>query len=76
MKAFFKNFVSKSKKPKYPSPIAANVSNPGIGPPSTAHPMPFVPTGSATASAQVVQAAGVTVSVQFGPPHRSTIILA
>ena len=38
---------------------------------STGDPGPFVSTGSAIASAQVIQAADITVSVQLGPSYRS-----
>ena len=68
MKAFFKKF----KKPKHPSfSTNAPVSNPGEPATSTStmitstgDPRPFVSTDSANASAQVIQAADVTVSVQ------------
>lgn len=74
MKAFFKNF----RKSNDPSLTAANASASTTEPEpatlistviNTADIMPPVPTGSATASAQVIQPTGVTVSLQPGLLH-------
>ena len=74
MKAFFKKF----KKPKHPS-LSTNalVLNPGEPVTltltmitSTGDPRPFISTDLAIASAQVIQAADVTVSVQLGPLYQ------
>ena len=38
---------------------------------SATNPMAFIPTGSATATAQVIQTTGGIVSLRPGPSHRS-----
>ena len=71
MKAFFKKFGNSRKPMRLPLSITSDlILTPGpesTTSTSTADPIPFVPTGLATMSAQVIQATGVTVSVQFGP---------
>ena len=79
MKAFFQKF----KKPKHPSlPTDAPVSKPGEPRTSTStmmtstgDPRPFVPTGSGIASAQVIQAADVTVSAYRSYKCNHSIII-
>ena len=79
MKAFFQKF----KKPKHPSlSTDAPVSNPGEPGTSTStmmmstgDPRPFVPTGSAIASAQGIQAADVTVSAYQSDECNHSIII-
>ena len=76
MKAFFEKF----KSPKHPPPSTnALVSNPGEPATSTStntgDPRPFVSTGSATVSAQVIQAADIIVSVQHIDRNHSIIVV-
>jgi len=76
MKRIFKK-LRKSEKAKHPSPTIADTlgSSPEAGSStstimmSTAEPMPSVPAISTATSVQVIQAAGVTVSVQLRPSH-------
>ena len=75
MKAFFKKY----KSPKHPFPSTnALVSNPGEPATSTStntgDPRPFVSTGSATVSAQVIQAADITVNVQHKCNHSIIVV--
>jgi len=68
-----KRLLRKFKDPKF---LTTDVLDPGPAVAesaivtSTADPMLSVPASVATASAQFVQAAGVTVSVQPGSSHR------
>ena len=76
MKRIFKKF-RKSEKAKHPSPTIADIlgSSPEAASStsttimSTADPMPSVPAISTATSVQVIQAAGVTVSVQLRSSH-------
>ena len=74
-----KAFLDKIRK-KTPTNPNALASEPRLGGPATStstimasatNPMASVPAGSAATSAQVIQTAGVTVSLRLGPSHRS-----
>jgi hypothetical protein len=70
MKGIFKK-LSESEKPKGSS---LTITNTNLEPAtstaiSTADPMSFVPATAVTASPQVIQAAGVTVSIHLRPSH-------
>jgi hypothetical protein len=69
MKGVFKKF-GKSKKPKHDTlgsnDLATSTSTIIT---SNADLMPSVPASAAIPSVQAIQAAGVTVSVQFAPSH-------
>ena len=68
MKAFVKKLANKAKKPKHT--LASTI---GSTPVRSADSMPSAPAGCATVSAQVIQAADVTVSVQLGLPTSSVL---